>query len=74
MAAHDLEAAHVALDAVYLLVLMLCVVGTHAVYLWQPMCLFVDTLVGIHAVYLLVPILGGVGPHAVNLWLAMTVV
>ena len=53
--------------AVYLLVLMLCVVGTLSVYLLQPMIQTKRTFFGID-VYLLLLMLCIVGTHAVYLW------
>ena len=51
----------------YLLVLMLCTAGSHAVDLWRTLGHSLNTLFGINAVYLLVLMLCAVGFHAVDL-------
>ena len=52
----------------YMLMLMLCTVGTPAVDLWQPLVLFQQSLVGIDVVYSLVLMLCTVGTDAMDWW------
>ena len=61
------------IDAVYLLELILCTAGAHAVDLWRR-CLFSKNLFGIEAVYFLVPMPCACGTHAVDLWQALFLV
>ena len=52
----------------YLLVLMLCTVGTDAMDLRQPLLVWLNNISGIDAVYFVVLMLCTVGPHAGHLW------